>query len=167
MNEWENSSPNLREPYKNCTKKHYHDFNNGEFSFNYPFNNKNEKVAEYLKDKQFIMVCPEQLGGLSTPRDPSEIIRLDGNAVIEGKTSVINNKRLDVTKKFKQGAMETLKIADLYGCKKAILKEGSPSCGSSLIYDGTFTGKKVSGVGVTTALLRQNGIEVISEKDIM
>ena len=106
-------------------------------------NNKNEKVAEYLKDKQFIMVCPEQLGGLSTPRDPSEIIRLDGNAVIEGKTSVINNKRLDVTKKFKQGAMETLKIADLYGCKKAILKEGSPSCGSSLIYDGTFTGKKV------------------------
>ena len=116
-------------------------------------NNKNEKVAEYLKDKQFIMVCPEQLGGLSTPRDPSEIIRLDGNAVIEGKTSVINNKRLDVTKKFKQGAMETLKIADLYG--------------SSLIYDGTFTGKKVSGVGVTTALLRQNGIEVISEKDIM
>ena len=113
------------------------------------------------------MVCPEQLGGLPTPRDPSEIIRLDGNAVIEGKTSVINNKRLDVTKKFKQGAMETLKIADLYGCKKAILKEGSPSCGSSLIYDGTFTGKKVSGVGVTTALLRQNGIEVISEKDIM
>ena len=110
-------------------------------------NNKNEKVAEYLKDKQFI--------------------RLDGNDVIEGKTSVINNKRLDVTKKFKQGAMETLKIADLYGCKKAILKEGSPSCGSSLIYDGTFTGKKVSGVGVTTALLRQNGIEVISEKDIM
>ena len=50
-------------------------------------NNKNEKVAEYLKDKQFIMVCPEQLGGLSTPRDPSEIIRLDGNAVIEGKNS--------------------------------------------------------------------------------
>ena len=113
------------------------------------------------------MVCPEQLGGLSTPRDPSEIIRLDGNAVIEGKTSVINNKRLDVTEKFKQGAMETLKIADLYGCKKAILKEGSPSCGSSCIYDGTFTGKKIHGVGVTTALLRQNGIEVISEKDIM
>ena len=135
-------------------------------------NNKNEKVAEYLKDKQFIMVCPEQLGGLSTPRDPSEIIRLDGNAVIEGKTSVINNKRLDVTKKFKQGAMETLKIADLYGCKKAILKDNYKMnynlfCESSLIYDGTFTGKKVSGVGVTTALLRQNGIEVISEKDIM
>ena len=75
---------------------------------------------------------------------------------------MISNKRLDVTKKFKQGAMETLKIAKLYGCKKAILKEGSPSCGSSCIYDGTFTGKKVPGEGVTTALLRQNGIEISS-----
>ncbi|MBQ6631860.1 MAG: DUF523 domain-containing protein, partial [Romboutsia sp.] len=74
-------------------------------------NNKNDKVEEYLKDKQFIVVCPEQLGGMSTPREPSEIIKFDGNAVIEGKTSVINNKRLDVTKKFKQGAQEALKIA--------------------------------------------------------
>lgn len=130
-------------------------------------NNKNEKVEEYLKDKQFILVCPEQLGGLTTPREPSEIIKLGGNGVIDGKTSVINNKRLDVTKQFKKGALETLKIANLYECKKAILKEGSPSCGSSLIYDGTFTGKKISGVGVTTALLRKNGIEVISENDLI
>ena len=130
-------------------------------------NNKNEKVEEYLKDKQFILVCPEQLGGLTTPREPSEIIELDGNGVIDGKTSVINNKRLDVTKEFKKGAVEALKIANLYQCKKAILKEGSPSWGSSLIYDGTFTGKKISGVGVTTALLRKNGIEVISENDLI
>ena len=130
-------------------------------------NNKNEKVEEYLKDKQFILVCPEQLGGLTTPREPSEIIELDGNGVIDGKTSVINNKRLDVTKEFKKGAVEALKIANLYQCKKAILKEGSPSCGSSLIYDGTFKGKKISGVGVTTALLRKNGIEVISENDLI
>ena len=130
-------------------------------------NNKNEKVEEYLKDKQFILVCPEQLGGLTTPREPSEIIELDGNGVIDGKTSVINNKRLDVTKEFKKGAVEALKIANLYQCKKAILKEGSPSCGSSLIYDGTFTGKKISGFGVTTALLRKNGIEVISENDLI
>ena len=130
-------------------------------------NNKNDKVEEYLKDKQFIVVCPEQLGGMSTPREPSEIIKFDGNAVIEGKTSVINNKRLDVTKKFKQGAQEALKIANLYDCKKAILKEGSPSCGSNCIYDGTFTGKKIPGVGVTAALLKKNGIEVISEKDLI
>ena len=130
-------------------------------------NNKNEKIEEYLKDKKFILVCPEQLGGMSTPRHPSEIIYLDEYDVIEGKTSVINNKKSDVTKQFKKVALETLKIANIYGCKKAILKDGSPSCGSSFIYDGTFTGKKVNGSGVTTTLLRKNSIKVISEKDIL
>ena len=130
-------------------------------------NNKNEQVEKYLKDKEFIVVCPEQLGGLSTPRDPSEIINLDNDDVINGNTNIISNKNLDVTKQFKQGALETLKIANLYKCKEAILKEGSPSCGSSFIYDGTFTGKKINGSGVTTTLLKQNGIKVISEKDII
>ncbi|MPM18560.1 hypothetical protein SDC9_64972 [bioreactor metagenome] len=129
-------------------------------------NNKDLKVLEYLKDKEFIIVCPEQLGGMSTPRDPSEIIRLDGDAVINGETSVITNKRLDVTRKFKLGANETLKITKLYNCTEAILKEGSPSCGSNYIYDGTFTGKKRDGIGVTTSLLKHNGIKVISEKEI-
>lgn len=129
-------------------------------------NNKDLKVLEYLKDKEFTIVCPEQLGGMSTPRDPSEIIRLDGDAVINGETSVITNKRLDVTRKFKLGANETLKIAKLYNCTEAILKEGSPSCGSNYIYDGTFTGKKRDGIGVTTSLLKHNGIKVISEKEI-
>ncbi len=129
-------------------------------------NNKNDEVVEYLRDKQFIIICPEQLGGMSTPREPSEIVRLDGEAVIKGQTSVINNKRLDVTRKFKQGAQESLKIAQIYNCKEAILKEGSPSCGSNYIYDGTFSGKKIDGVGVTTALLRSNGIKVMSEKEL-
>jgi uncharacterized protein YbbK (DUF523 family) len=130
-------------------------------------NNKNEQVEKYLKDKKFILVCPEQLGGMSTPRNPSEIINLDKDNVIEGNTIVVNNKNLDVTEEFKKGALETLKIAKIYGCKKAILKEGSPSCGSSFIYDGSFKGKKVNGSGVTTSLLRQNSIVVISEKDIL
>ena len=129
-------------------------------------NNKNDEVVGYLRDKQFIIICPEQLGGMSTPREPSEIVRLDGEAVIKGQTSVINNKRLDVTRKFKQGAQESLKIAQIYNCKEAILKEGSPSCGSNYIYDGTFSGKKIDGVGVTTALLRNNGIKVMSEKEL-
>lgn len=129
-------------------------------------NNKNEEVENFLKDKKFIIACPEQLGGMTTPREPSEIVRLDGYDVINGKTSVINNQRLDVTKKFKKGAEETLKIAKLYNCKEAILKEGSPSCGTNYIYDGTFTGKKKNGVGVTTALLRESGIKVISEKEL-
>ena len=130
-------------------------------------NNKNEKIEEYLKDKEFILVCPEQLGGLSTPRDPSEIINIDNDDVINGNTNIISNKNLDVTKQFKKGALETLKIANLYKCKEAILKEGSPSCGSNFIYDGTFTGKKINGSGVTTTLLKQNGIKVISGKDII
>ena len=129
-------------------------------------NNKNDEVVEYLRDKQFIIICPEQLGGMSTPREPSEIVRLDGEAVIKGQTSVISNKRLDVTRKFKKGAQESLKIAQIYNCKEAILKEGSPSCGSNYIYDGTFSGKKIDGVGVTTALLRSNGIKVMSEKEL-
>jgi uncharacterized protein YbbK (DUF523 family) len=129
-------------------------------------NNKNEEVIEYLKDKQFIIICPEQLGGMSTPREPSEIVRLDGEAVIKGQTNVISNKRLDVTRKFKKGAQESLKIAQIYNCKEAILKEGSPSCGSNYIYNGTFSGKKIDGVGVTTALLRNNGIKVMSEKEL-
>ncbi len=130
------------------------------------YNNKNEKVIQYLKDKQFIIACPEQLGGMSTPRDPSEIIELDTEDVIKGQTSVISNKRLDVTNRFKEGAKETLKIANIYNCKEAILKDGSPSCGSSYIYDGTFSSKKIDGVGVTTALLINNGIKVISEKEL-
>jgi len=129
-------------------------------------NNKNDEVVEYLRNKQFIIICPEQLGGMSTPREPSEIVRLDGEAVIKGQTSVISNKRLDVTTKFKKGAQESLKIAQIYNCKEAILKEGSPSCGSNYIYDGTFSGKKIDGVGVTTALLRSKGIKVMSEKEL-
>ena len=130
------------------------------------YNNKNEKVIQYLKDKQFIIACPEQLGGMSTPREPSEIIELDTKDVIKGQTSVINNKMLDVTNKFKEGAKETLKIANIYNCKEAILKDGSPSCGSSYIYDGTFSSKKIDGIGITTALLINNGIKVISEKEL-
>ncbi|MGL5347664.1 MAG: DUF523 domain-containing protein [Peptostreptococcaceae bacterium] len=129
-------------------------------------NNKSDSVIEHLKDKQYIIACPEQLGGMSTPRYPSEIISLDGNAVINGQSNVMDNKGIDVTQMFLKGANETLKIAKIYNCNKAILKEGSPSCGSNYIYDGSFCGNKVVGVGVTTALLLQNGIQVISEKEI-
>lgn len=129
-------------------------------------NNKNNKVIEYLKDKEYIVICPEQLGGMSTPRPPSEITNLDGYDVISQNSNVISIEGIDVTEKFKKGAKESLKIANLYGCKEAILKEGSPSCGSSYIYDGSFCGNKKVGVGVTTALFRLNNINVISENEI-
>jgi len=119
-------------------------------------NNKNEKVLEYIKDKEVIPICPEIYGGLETPRVPSE---RKGERVItkEGK---------DVTVNFKKGAEETLYIAKLFNAKKALLKAKSPSCGNGIIYDGTFTHTKVNGNGVTTELLKNNGIEIITEEDL-
>ena len=132
-------------------------------------NNKSENVIKYLEDKEYILVCPEQLGGLSTPRNPSEIITYgnkDGNDVLSGCTKVLSNKGIDVTKNFIQGAEETLKIAKEHNAKTAILKDGSPSCGYKKIYDGTFLGNKIQGMGVTAAILNKENIALLDEDDI-
>ena len=132
-------------------------------------NNKSENVIKYLEDKEYILVCPEQLGGLSTPRNPSEIITYgnkDGNDVLSGCTKVLSNKGIDVTKNFIQGAEETLKIAKEHNAKTAILKAGSPSCGYNKIYDGTFLGNKIQGMGVTAAILYKENIALLDEDDI-
>ena len=129
-------------------------------------NNRNEKVADYLKDKQYTFICPEQMGGMCTPRKPSEIKGGSGEDVLSGKCSVISKRGADVTENFVKGAEEALKIAGITGADMAILKESSPSCGSSKIYDGTFSSNKIAGEGVAAALLRKNGIKIISEKDI-
>ena len=132
-------------------------------------NNKSENVIKYLEDKEYILVCPEQLGGLSTPRNPSEIITYgnkDGNDVLSGCTKVLSNKGIDVTKNFIQGAEETLKIAKEHNAKTAILKAGSPSCGYKKIYDGSFLGNKIQGMGVTAAILNKENIALVDEDDI-
>ena len=132
-------------------------------------NNKSENVIKYLEDKEYILVCPEQLGGLSTPRNPSEIItdgNKDGNDVLNGCTKVLSNKGIDVTKNFIQGAEKTLKIAKENNVKTAILKAGSPSCGYKKIYDGTFLGNKIQGMGVTAAILNKENIALLDEDDI-
>lgn len=117
-------------------------------------NNYTEEVIEFLKDYEIIPVCPEQLGGLPTPRPASEIIG----------DKVMNNKGTDVTSNYQKGAEETLKIAQLLGIKKALLKAKSPSCGNGKIYDGTFSGILTTGDGITTKLLKENNIEVITIK---
>jgi uncharacterized protein YbbK (DUF523 family) len=117
---------------------------------------RNKKVMALLKKEILIPVCPEQLGGLPTPREPAEIKG--------GK--VITKSGKDVTDNFKRGAKEVLKIAKMFGIKEAVLKQGSPSCGCGRIYDGTFSGKTIKGDGVTTALLKRNGIRVITEEDL-
>ena len=116
----------------------------------------NRKVIQLSKKEILIPVCPEQLGGLPTPREPSEQ---------KGK-KVITKSGKDVTKNFENGAKQVLKLAKLFDIKEAILKQRSPSCGSGQIYDGTFTGTIIKGDGVTTTLLKKNGIKVISEDDL-
>ncbi|MEG2245929.1 MAG: DUF523 domain-containing protein [Peptostreptococcaceae bacterium] len=129
-------------------------------------NNKHEKVIQYLKNKQFILVCPEQLGGLPTPRVPSEIDNKVSNENSFNSYIVKDKNGLNVSENFSKGAYETLKIAKLYGCKEAILKEGSPSCGSNKIYDGSFNGNKIDGMGITARTLKKEGIKIISEKQL-
>ncbi|MBS7647640.1 MAG: DUF523 domain-containing protein [Candidatus Bathyarchaeia archaeon] len=116
----------------------------------------NKKVVRLLRTEVLIPVCPEQLGGLPTPREPAEIIR----------KKVVTKSGHDVTENFTRGARETLKIAKLFGVKEAILKQGSPSCGCGKIHDGTFSGRIIEGDGVTAALLKKHGIKVITEENL-
>ena len=118
-------------------------------------NNRNEKVLSLLNDKDIclIPICPEQLGGLTTPRLPSE--RNGGR--------VIQNSGADVTKAFETGAQEALRVAQLWGCDRAILKAKSPSCGCGQIYDGTFSHKLTPGNGCTAELLLREGITIFDE----
>lgn len=125
--------------------------------------NYHEEIAILLKQGKAILVCPEQLGGLPTPRLPAEIVGGNGTNVLDSKAKVMTVDHHDVTSEFIRGAEQTLKIARSVNAKYAILKESSPSCGSNFIYDGTYTKNKQPGFGVTSALLRCNGIEVYSE----
>lgn len=128
-------------------------------------NSRDEKVLRFLRktDENFIPVCPEQLGGLPTPRNPS-IVPDGGEEVLDGDGKVIMKGFGDVTSKFVGGAEETLEIAETFDVEKAILKSGSPSCGSEHFSKGS--NEKGEGPGVTAALLKGNGIEVISEEDL-
>ena len=119
-------------------------------------NNKNDKVLEYIKDKEVIPICPEIMGGLSTPRTPSEIIN----------NKVITKDGIDVTNNYIKGAEEVLYLAKLFSIKKALLKSKSPSCGKGKIYDGTFNNNLIDGNGITTKLLIDNGINVINELEL-
>lgn len=110
------------------------------------------EVVELVKQGKAVPVCPEQLGGLTTPRDPAE----------QREDRVLTKTGEDVTSSFEKGAEKALKIAKLSECDEAILKSKSPSCGSGKVYDGTFSGKLIEGDGVFAKLLKKNGIKVVS-----
>lgn len=116
----------------------------------------NEDVIALMGKYNLIPFCPEVIGGLPTPRHPSEIVG----------TNVINDIGEDVTAQYKKGAEEALKIAKMYNCKYAILKEKSPSCGKGKIHNGNFNGGYVGGNGITAKLFLENGITVLGESEI-
>lgn len=128
-------------------------------------NNLNENILNLLKEGKAIIVCPEQLGGLKTPRIPSEIVGGTGKDVLEGKAKVIGSDGTDVTREFVKGAYETLNIAKNINVDYVILKAKSPSCGLGTIYSGNFNGEKKQGNGVTCELLLQNGFKIRTEND--
>ena len=127
---------------------------------------KNDRAIGLSRIETLIPVCPEQLGGLATPRVPQEVQGGTGEDVLNGKCKVINKNGEDVTKEFIRGAEETLKIVRQLNIKEFIGKSKSPSCGCGQIYDGTFSGRLINGDGVTIALLRRNGIRIIPEEDL-
>ena len=120
-------------------------------------NNLVPEIRQLVEDGLAVTACPEQLGGLPTPRIPSERV---GNRVV-------NREGTDVTAEFKAGAEAALRIARENSCRTAILKSRSPSCGKGCIYNGQFTGELVPGNGVTADLLLQHGIEVLTEEEFL
>jgi uncharacterized protein YbbK (DUF523 family) len=142
-----------------------------------------EILARWRAEGRLLSCCPEVSGGLPVPRPPAEISAvsgpgdagsiadagpavLDGTAVLGGTAQVRTADGTDVTAAFVRGAEQALEVARRYAVRMAVLKEGSPSCGSGRIYDGTFTGTPVPGSGVTTALLQRNGIQVFGEDQL-
>lgn len=112
-----------------------------------------QEVCDAARERGWIPVCPEILGGLCTPRPAAERVG----------DRVMNRDGIDVTQQFCHGAEQALEIAKLYGARYALLKERSPSCGCGEIYDGTFTGKRIAGDGLTAALFKEHGIQVFGE----
>lgn len=121
-------------------------------------------IMNRLLERYFLIpVCPEQLGGLPTPRSPSQFVEGNGRDLLAGKAHLVNKEGEDVTPFFLKGATETLKLAKLLGIRIAILKEKSPSCGKRLIYRGDML---VNGCGVTAALLEEWGVSILSEYEV-
>ena len=127
---------------------------------NVKYNGKNNYIdgIEALKEKyDLIIICPEVMGGLPIPRIPSEIIN----------NNVFNKEGINVTNEFEKGANIALELVKKHNIKKALLKDGSPSCGSTYIYDGTFNGIKINDFGITVRRLLKEKIKIYTENNWM
>lgn len=113
-------------------------------------------IERLMARHTLIPVCPEQLGGLATPRQPSEILG----------ERVLSHDGTDLTQNYELGAAETLRLAQMYGCEYAILKERSPSCGHGIVHNGQFDGGLISGSGVAASALERTGIRIFGESEL-
>lgn len=124
-------------------------------------------LDRWIAQGRIVSVCPEVMAGLPTPRPPAEIADgQGGSAVARGTGRIVESGGTDVTTAYLAGARLALEQAIRHDCRYALLTDGSPSCGSGFVYDGSFTGRRIDGEGVTAALLRQHGIAVFGHGDI-
>ena len=128
--------------------------------------NPDDEVERLVAEGRALLVCPEEDGGLGTPRPAAEIQGGDGSDVLDGRARVVTEAGVDVTEEYLAGARIALERARSAGATTAILKARSPSCGKGCIYDGTFTRTPIGGDGVTAALLEREGIQVLTEQDL-
>ncbi len=115
-------------------------------------------IALWQKQNRLVAICPEVAGGLPVPREPAELNPANGK--------VFTQTGVNVSKQFNDGAQQSLALCKKHHLRFALLKESSPSCGSTFIYDGSFSNKKITGQGITSRLLTQAGIKVFSEHDL-
>jgi uncharacterized protein YbbK (DUF523 family) len=125
-----------------------------------------EVLDRWRAEGRLVPACPEIAAGLPVPRPPAEITGGDGTAVLKGEAFVGDSTGNDITASFVQGARATLELAVALGVRLAILKDGSPSCATSYVHDGTFRGQRGPGQGVTSALLSRAGIRLFSDRQI-
>lgn len=127
----------------------------------------NEVLEQWQREGRIVSICPELTAGFAVPRPPAEIaLEHSGKDVLEGCANVVESTGLDVTRLYIAGACATLALAREQSCRFALLTDGSPSCGSSFIYNGSFSGQRHSAAGVTASLLREHGIKVFSESQL-
>ncbi|WP_277592052.1 DUF523 domain-containing protein [Pseudomonas chlororaphis] len=125
-----------------------------------------DQLANWQAEGRVVALCPEVAGGLPTPRAAAEIPGGQGGEVLDGLVRVITSEGEDVSAEFLSGARQALELVREHGIRIAVLKANSPSCGNLLTYDGSFSGVKVSGEGVTAALLKRAGVQVFSELEL-
>jgi uncharacterized protein YbbK (DUF523 family) len=126
-----------------------------------------DAVDRWRAQRRLVTLCPELAGGFQVPRPPAEIeAGRDGDDVLDGRARVLEISGKDVSAAYIDGARIALDVARENGCRHALLIDGSPSCGSGFVYDGSFSGIRHAGQGVTAALLRRNGIAVYSDREV-